>query len=123
MKATKKNLNAVLETHQNTYGNVLLTCKAHNISRQTFYRWKAKYDWFRIRVKENEESSIDYVESKLMQNIGKNKEASIFFYLKTKGKHRGYVERLETSQRPVDEYDNMTDQELEDELKKKGVDV
>lgn len=121
MKATKKNLKAVLETHKKTYGNVSLTCEAHNISRDTFYRWKKKYQWFADEVENNNEASVDYVESKLMQNIGKNKEASIFFYLKTKGKHRGYIERTETVSKEVDEFDQMTDEELDEELAKNGI--
>ena len=39
--------------------------------------------------------SLDYAESKLLENIRANKETSIIFYLKTKGKKRGYSERSE----------------------------
>jgi hypothetical protein len=38
---------------------------------------------------------LDLAEEKLMINIDEAKEASIFFFLKTKGKDRGYVERQE----------------------------
>lgn len=121
MKATKKNLLAVLDTHKKAYGNVTVTCDVHNISRDSFYKWKKKYQWFADKVEENTESTIDYVESKLIQNIGKNKEASIFFYLKTKGKHRGYIERTENVTKTVDEFDGMTDEELDEELAKNGI--
>ena len=123
MKATKKNLLAVLETHKKTYGNVSLTCEHHKISRDSFYKWKKRYPWFEEQVENNNEASVDYVESKLMQNIGKNKEASIFFYLKTKGKHRGYIERTEMVSKDVDKFDDMDDDELDDELKKNGIPV
>lgn len=123
MKATKKNLLAVLETHKKMYGNVSLTCEVHNISRDSFYKWKKRYPWFEAEVENNNEASVDYVESKLMQNIGKNKEASIFFYLKTKGKHRGYIERTETVNRGVDKFDEMDDEELDAELEKNGIPV
>ena len=41
------------------------------------------------------EATIDMVEAELLKNIRAGKEASIFFYLKCKAKHRGYVERQE----------------------------
>lgn len=46
---------------------------------------------------ETVELNLDLAESKLLKNIGDGKEASIFFYLKTKGKARGYVERVEAT--------------------------
>ncbi len=54
------------------------------------------------------ESTLDLAESKLIENIDKGKEASIFFYLKCKGKSRGYVEKdgvitLETLRRIMEQ--------------------
>lgn len=42
------------------------------------------------------ESVIDLAESKLIENIQANDNTAILFYLKTKGKKRGYIERNET---------------------------
>jgi len=70
-------------------------CKAANISRMTFYRWREEDQEFAESVIEIEESKIDYVEDKLFENIDGNKTNEILFYLKTKGKNRGYVERQE----------------------------
>jgi hypothetical protein len=39
------------------------------------------------------EATLDLAEDRLIQNIREGKEASIFFYLKCKGKLRGYVEK------------------------------
>ena len=44
------------------------------------------------------ESVIDLAESKLIENIQANDNTAILFYLKTKGKKRGYVERSEIDQ-------------------------
>ncbi len=41
------------------------------------------------------EARLDFAEDKLMQNIERGKEPSVFFFLKCKGKRRGYVERTE----------------------------
>ena len=41
------------------------------------------------------ETKLDFTESKLMGLIEESHPASIYFYLKCKGKHRGYVERNE----------------------------
>ena len=70
-------------------------CKSANISRMTFYRWREEDQEFAESVIEIEESKIDYVEDKLFENIDGNKTNEILFYLKTKGKNRGYVERQE----------------------------
>lgn len=76
-------------------GIISTACDAAQISRMTFYRWKKEDPEFASLVSEIEEASIDYVESKLIENIDQNKTSEILFYLKTKGKNRGYVERQE----------------------------
>lgn len=41
------------------------------------------------------ESVLDVAESKLFENIQENDNTAIIFFLKTKGKNRGYCERKE----------------------------
>lgn len=43
--------------------------------------------------REVEESLLDLAESKLIEGIKSGDKACIFFYLKCKGKHRGYIEK------------------------------
>lgn len=76
------------------YGIILTACEAVNISRNTYYKWKREDDEFRQRVEEIQESQIDFVESKLINAINANDTTAIIFYLKTKGKKRGYTEKI-----------------------------
>lgn len=50
---------------------------------------------FAESVDEILEARVDFVEGKLLQLITAGDVASIIFFLKTKGKHRGYAERFE----------------------------
>ncbi len=76
--------------------NISATCAAMKMGRQTFYNWKDASEEFTNEVEDTVEGMIDYVESKLMLNIKAGHEKSIFFFLRTRAKHRGYVERQET---------------------------
>ena len=73
--------------------NIQATCEAMKISRRTFYNWRADDEEFAEKIEDELEGMIDFAESKLMQNIKSGKEASVFFFLKTKAKHRGYIEK------------------------------
>ena len=75
--------------------NVSATCKQVNITRKQFYNWYNNIPEFQEAIEEARESLLDFAETKLHQNIMNGNEASIFFFLKTKGKKRGYVERQE----------------------------
>lgn len=84
-----------LEVFAAKLGNVSNACEAASVSRKTFYNWKNDDEEFAQNVNEIEEGLIDFAESKLFENIKGNKTNEILFYLKTKGKSRGYVERQE----------------------------
>ncbi len=69
--------------------------KKTGIDRTTPYRWMREDDEYSDKVKELLNVSLDFVEGKLFEAIAENNIAAIIFYLKTKGKVRGYVERHE----------------------------
>lgn len=75
--------------------NVSATCVALNMTRYTFYKWKEKSKKLSDMLKEADEAMLDFAESKLMEHINDGDVTSLIFFLKTKGKKRGYVERVE----------------------------
>ncbi len=90
-KRQKKFLEALNEVG----GNITAACMKSGIkSRNTVYEWMKKEN-FKAEVDAINEASIDYVESKLMTAIQQDNITAIIFYLKTKGKKRGYVETVE----------------------------
>lgn len=84
-----------LEVYKVNTKSITDACEAAGISRRTYYYWIEQDEEFAASIKEIDESLIDFAESKLFENIEGNKTNEILFYLKTKGKNRGYVERQE----------------------------
>jgi hypothetical protein len=74
-------------------GNVTASCKAMNISRDTHYRWMKEDKEYRRAVKDMENAALDFAESQLLKQIAKGNPLSTIFFLKCKGKKRGYIEQ------------------------------
>lgn len=87
----------VVKAYVSSFGNITMTCKAGKISRTTFYQWLKDDQEFKtvIESSEPDEVFVDYAEKALIGKIKKGDTAAIIFALKSKGKHRGYVERQE----------------------------
>ena len=51
----------------------------------------------RAAYEELQNVALDFAETKLHQRIQEGSDAATIFYLKTKGKARGYIERTEIS--------------------------
>ena len=94
MTAKKKKF---LEAYEMAFGNISRACKAVNMSRQTFYQWKAADAKFAQALVdlEPQEIFVDFAENALVKKIQDGDTTAIIFALKTKGKKRGYVERQE----------------------------
>ena len=84
-----------LVAYEKALGVMKPACDSVGIHRKTIWTWRQKYPEFDERCRECEEVAVDFVEAKLYKLIDKGAEASTIFYLKTKGKHRGYVEKQE----------------------------
>ena len=75
--------------------NATKACEAVGIDRSTYYNWQSTNPTFKQGCSDVHESMIDFAESMLYKNIKDCKESSINFFLKTRGKSRGYVEKQE----------------------------
>ena len=84
-----------IQAIQDTKGFVSTAAKRLGISRVQLYRIINKHPTVKEALIDAREEMKDYAESKLFTNIQEGKEASIFFYLKTQAKDRGYIERQE----------------------------
>ena len=80
---------------QEKAGNISKACEAAGIGRTAFYEWLAKDKAFAARFNEVNEAIIDWGEDALKAQMQKGDTTAIIFFLKTKGKARGYVERQE----------------------------
>lgn len=92
-KKKKKLLKHLIEGR----GIISYACQKAGVSRQTFYDWKKQDPEFAQAVEDVEEEIIDVVESKLLTQINDNNLTAIIFYLKTKGRKRGYVEMTDVN--------------------------
>ena len=87
-----------LQAYEKSLGVLKTACEATGMCRKTIWEWRKKYPEFDEACHECEETAIDFVESRMFKKIdtgGKGSESLIIFYLKTKAKHRGYVEKQE----------------------------
>ena len=105
-KTDKKKKDFLVSLKKNN-GNISEACESANIGRQTYYDWTEKDEAFKQDADDAQESLIDLAESKLMENIEDNDNTSIIFFLKTKGKKRGYIEKqeIDANFRPIEDID------------------
>lgn len=90
---TKKE--AMLQALERSLGIVTTACNAVGINRSTHYDWMRKDAEYKQAVKSIEDRTLDFAESHLHKLIKEGNPAATIFFLKTKGKGRGYVERQE----------------------------
>lgn len=94
-KFRNKKKQAFLAKMETTLGNITESCKAANIDRKTYYNWMKADPAFAEAVNNLAESSLDFAESCLKKQIKDGNTTATIFYLKTKGKARGYIETHE----------------------------
>jgi len=86
---------AMIEALEKSLGIVTTACKSVGISRETHYRWLREDEEYRKQVEDISDVALDFAESQLHKQIQNGEVSSTIFYLKTKGKKRGYIEKQE----------------------------
>jgi hypothetical protein len=96
---TDTNKKKMLEALELSLGIVSTACKQAGIHRSTHYDWYNEDLSYRKAVDDVLNISLDFAETQLFQAMKEQNVAATIFYLKTKGKVRGYVERSEVELR------------------------
>jgi hypothetical protein len=86
---------AMLQALESSLGVVTVACKSADVPRSTYYKWLNEDQEFAKAVKDIENIALDFAESQLHTQMKDGNTSATIFYLKTKGKKRGYVERSE----------------------------
>ena len=89
---------AMIEALEKSLGVVTTAAKQVGIDRSTHYEWLKTDPDYKERVESISDIALDFAESQLHKQIQNGEVTSTIFYLKTKGKKRGYVERTEVEQ-------------------------
>ena len=104
-KLTKKE--NFLKALKNNLGHISRACEKANIHRRTYYSWISKDEDFKQQCEDVSESLLDLAEHSLLSEIQdkttKNHITAVIFFLKTKGKKRGYSESMQLEVKPISE--------------------
>ena len=106
---------AMLEALEKSLGIVSTACKMVDISRQTHYAWLKADEEYKKAVNSIQDSVLDFAESHLYKLVKEGNPAATIFFLKTKGKKRGYIERQEievTEKKPLTWLDEKTSRDI-----------
>ena len=77
---------------EQSLGVVTSAVKQAGISRSQFYKYYNDDPAFKEAVDGIQAVTLDFVESQLFKQIREGNTAATIFYLKTRGKERGYIE-------------------------------
>lgn len=93
--STKAKKELMIQAMKSSLGNISGSTDQVGINRNTHYNWMKDDPDYAQAIKDCLERSIDFAEASLMKNIQEGNTTATIFYLKTKGKNRGYIERQE----------------------------
>jgi len=102
---------AMLNALEANLGIVTIAAQEVGIARQTHYNWVAENPDYAAAVKSIDSVVLDFAENALHKNMALQKEASIIFFLKTKGRERGYREIVDTNIKR--DFAQMDDEEID----------
>ncbi len=85
----------MLKALEKTLGVVTTASEKCGVSRSQHYKWLSEDEVYAKDVADLENLTIDFGESKLHDLMNDNNAPAVIFFLKTKGKKRGYTEGLD----------------------------
>lgn len=94
---TKKNKADFIAAYEASLGSVTMAAKKAGIKRSTYYLWCNTDPDFKAACEEAIEMQKDFAESQLLKLIRDGDAGSIKFYLQTKGRDRGYGDKIEVT--------------------------
>lgn len=87
----------MIEALIKSLGVVTTACNQVGIARKTHYEWYKEDEEYQRSVDDISDVALDFAESMLHKQIQDKDTTATIFYLKTKGKKRGYIERTEVT--------------------------
>jgi hypothetical protein len=97
-------------------GLLTLAAKKAGVTYWTLWKYTKDYPTVAKAVEESKEGLLDLAEAKLYQEINNNNMTAIIFFLKTKGKSRGYIERQEVTGKDGTPFMGTAQELTDDEL-------
>lgn len=88
----------IVEALNATQGLVYLAADRLRCSAKTVYNYANRYKAVQVVLEHHKGKRLDTAEASLWNAVIKGEAWAVCFYLKTQGKHRGYVERQEIRQ-------------------------
>ena len=89
---TNNKKQAMLKALEKTLGIVTSACILAKVSRSQHYHWMNIDPEYKTNVLDMDNVALDFAETSLHEQIKDKVPSSTIFYLKTKGKRRGYIE-------------------------------
>ena len=90
----RHNKKKIIEALEKSLGIVTTACKIAGIHRSTYYEYYNTDEEFKKECDDMSNIVLDFAESQLHKQIKDGNPSSTIFYLKTKGKKRGYYEKV-----------------------------
>lgn len=76
-------------------GIVSAACNEVGINQKTHYNWLKTDAEYKDKAENIQDYVLDFAESALYKQVAQGNTTAIIFFLKTRGKKRGYIERPE----------------------------
>lgn len=90
----RHNKKKIIEALEKSLGIVTTACKIAGVHRSTYYEYYNTDEEFKKECDDMSNIVLDFAESQLHKQIKDGNPSSTIFYLKTKGKKRGYYEKV-----------------------------